>query len=180
MNSESPEQSIRALGEKRRLPETHLEKWLAMDEASRRAFLDIARTLKLRTGQMVAALDLLDEIAVREQITPATVLARQEIRRALASHGSTPARASAFLDALRAIRFPRLQRANERITAAIAALRLPAGVSVILPKDLHSDELMVRLSARTGRELRRLIEALAEKRPALERIADMLGEEDEI
>ena len=180
MNPASSDLAIRALAEKRRLPASHLEKWLAMDEASRRAFLDIAQTLKLRTGQIVAALDLLDEITVREKCTPANILAREEIRRAVSARGSTPARAAAFLDALRAIRFPRLRRANQRIAAAIAALRLPAGVSVVLPKDLHSDELMVRLSAKTGSDLRRLIKALAEKQSALARIADMLGDEDEI
>src|SRR5690348_16702205 len=180
MSSEAPEQSIRALAEKRRLPAAPLAKWLAMDPASRGAVLEAAQALKLRTGQMVAALDLLDEIAVRERCTPASVLAREEIRRARATRGSTPARAAAFLAALRAIRFPRLQRASARIAAAIAALRLPVGISVVLPKDLHSDELMIRLSARSGNEVRRLVQALAHKHTELARIADMLGEEDEV
>jgi hypothetical protein len=174
------EQSIRALAERRRLPAPHLERWLAMEPESRGAFLEVAQKLNLRTGQIAAALDLLDETGVREQTTPAAVLSRESVRRAISARGSTPARAAAFLDALRAIRFPRLRRASDRIADAIAALRLPAGISIILPKDLHSDELMVRLSARTGSELRRLVELLAEKQADLARIADMLGEEDEV
>jgi hypothetical protein len=174
------EQSIRALAEKRRLPASHLERWLAMEPESCRAFLEIAQKLNLRTGQIAAALDLLDETGVREHTTPAAVLSRESVRRAISARGSAPARAAAFLDALRAIRFPRLRRASDRIAGAIAALKLPAGISIILPKDLHSDELVVRLSARTGNEVRRLLGSLAERQAELARIADMLGEEDEV
>ncbi len=50
----------------------------------------------------------------------------------------------------------------------------------MLPKDLHSDELIVRLSARTGRELEKLIDVLAAKKRALMRIAAMLSGDDEV
>ena len=52
-----------------------------MDLPSRAAMLDLARTLRLRTGQLVTALDTLDEIAVRERVTVAAILDRVEIRR---------------------------------------------------------------------------------------------------
>ena len=37
--------------------------------ASRAAMLDLAQALRLRTGQLVNALETLEEIAVREQLT---------------------------------------------------------------------------------------------------------------
>ena len=96
-----------------------------------------------------------------------------------ARSGSGPARAAAFLDALRAIRFPRLKRAVERLSSEVAALKLPPGVRVVLPKDLGSDELMIRVSARTGRELGNLIDALAAKKSGLVRIARLIGGDDD-
>ena len=174
------EAAIRALASRRRLPESHLAKWLAMDASAQAAFLELADRLKLRTGQIVAAIDLLDEISVRETITPGAILARDEIHRACASNGSAPTRAAVFLDALRAIRFPRLKRATERMSSAIVALRLPPSVRVVLPANLASDELMVQISARTGAEMERSINALAEKKPGLIRLVSMLSGDDEV
>ena len=173
-------EAVRELAARRRLPESHLGRWLAMDSASRDALLDVAAHLRLRTGQLVATIDLLDEISVREGVCAAAILARDSVRRAAAGAGSLPTRAASFLDAVRAIRFPRLQRAMERISAELAALRLPTGIAVVLPKDLHSDELMVRIHARTGNELRKLIESLAEKKSGLVRLAELLSGDDEV
>ncbi len=178
MRDESTAAAIRACAANRRLPEPHLDKWLAMDTPSRMGLLDIAERLKMRTGQIVTAIDLLDEIEIREGSSPVAILARDDIRRACALKGSGPARAAAFLDALRAIRFPRLKRAVERLSSEVAALKLPPGVRVVLPKDLGSDELMIRVSARTGRELENLIDALAAKKSGLVRIAKLIGGQD--
>ncbi len=178
MRDETTAAAIRACAASRHLPEPNLEKWLAMATPSRMALLDIAERLKLRTGQLIAAIDLLDEIEIREGTSPAATLARDEIRRACALKGSGPWRAKAFLDALRAIRFPRLKLALERLSSEVAALKLPRGVHVELPKDLGSDELMIRVSARTGREVENLIDALAAKKSGLVRIAKMIGGQD--
>src|SRR5579863_316479 len=97
MKADEIEAEIRNIAAQRRLPKTHLERWLAMDDASRGAFLTLARKLGLRTGQIVSALELLEEIAVREKITAAEVIGRDEIRRAADARGSAPARASAFI-----------------------------------------------------------------------------------
>jgi hypothetical protein len=179
MRDETTAAAIRACAASRHLTESHTEKWLAMLTPSRMALLDVAERLKLRTGQLVAAIDLLDEIEIREGASPAAILARDDIRRACALRGSGPARAAAFLDALRAIRFPRLKRATERLSSEIAALKLPAGVRVVLPKDLGSDELMIHVSARTGRMLENLIDALAAKKSGLVRIAELMGGDDD-
>ncbi len=176
----STDDAIRGVAETRRLPQSHLARWLELDPESRRALLEHAQALRLRTGQMAAALDLLDEIAVREQTAASAILARAEIRRAIAHRGSTPARAAAFLEALRAIRFPRLGRTLERISSRIAELDLPRGISVVLPRELGSDELEVRLSARTPEDMARLIRALGAKEKELARIAAMLGGDDEV
>jgi hypothetical protein len=178
MRDETTAAAIRACAANRHLPESHTEKWLAMATPSRMALLDIAERLKLRTGQIIAAIDLLDEIEIREGVSPAAILLRDEVQRACTLAGSGPWRAAAFIDALRAIRFPRLRLAIERLSSEVAALKLPPGVRVEFPKDLGSDELVIRLRARTGRELETLIEVLAAKKTGLARIAELMGGDD--
>lgn len=133
--------AIRALAERRRLPEAHLGRWLRMAESDGAALLDLATRLNLRTGQLVEALLMLEEVAVRGRITIASVLVRGEVRAALGASGSGPGRATNFIHALRALRFPRLLDLRRRLGEQIRALCLPRGVSVILPRDLNSDEL---------------------------------------
>lgn len=175
MNADQVDAGIRTLAEKRRLPDSHLARWLAMDPASRAAILDIARAMRLRTGQLVTALELLEEIAVREDLTAAGVLERPEIRRIKAAPGAAPARASALLEALRTLRYPRLRETQARLRAEVSALKLPRGISVLLPDALGSDDLTLSIRVRSGAELARLLDALDQKRAGLTRIIEMLA-----
>ncbi len=163
------------LAAERRLPASHLARWLAMDPPSRTAMLDLARALRLRTGQLVTALDTLDEIAVRDRITIASVLDRPEIRRIANGSGSSPSRASALLEALRTVRYPLLKKMQEQLRSEVSALKLPRGISIDLPHELGSDELTVSLRVRTGAELAHKLEALDQRRAGLTRIIEMLG-----
>ncbi len=168
--------AIRAWAGERRLSESHLARWLRMHERDRAALLAIARALRLSTGAMMTALATLDEISVREGCAIESVLARDEIARVVKARGtSRPARAKAFLDALRSIRYPQLAEAARRIEAGIAALDLPRGISVVLPKDLGSDELRIELQANDGAVLKRLIGALNASADKLAQIADLLS-----
>ncbi len=178
MRDETTAAAIRACAAGRHLSELQTEKWLAMPTPSRMGLLDVAERLNMRTGQLVAAIDLLTEIEIREGVSPAEILLREDVQRACRLAGSGPWRAAAFIEALRKIRFPRLKEAADRLSAEIAALKLPSGVRVELPKDLGSDELVVRISARTGRELENLIDAVAEKKTGLVRIANLMSGDD--
>lgn len=180
MNRPASEDAIRRWAAARHLPDAHLRRWLALADEDRATLLDVAETLRLRTGQFMTAFELLEEIAVRERATIAAILARREIRRILDGTGSAPGRARELLDALRTIRFPRLRRTAERLAEEIAALGLPHGVSVVLPKELGSDEVKVEISAHGGVELERLIDAVGQARAGLIRIADLIGGGDSI
>ena len=171
---------IRDLATRRRLPADYLARWLGLERSGRLALLELARALKFRTGQLAAALDLLDEISVREQTSAAQILARPPLRRLVTGGGSAPERAHAVLDELRAIRFPRLRETTERLEGAIAALRLPRGIRVLLPRELASDELTIQLAASAPGELDHLLDALLEKRGDLARILAMIGGDDEV
>jgi len=169
--------AIRAWAAERHLPETHLARWLGMGERDRAAILAIARALRLSTGAIVTALATLEEISVRESCTIESVLARDPIARILKSRTSAPARAKDFLAALRQIRYPRLAEASRKLQAEIAALDLPRGISVVLPKDLGSDQLRIELEVNDGAELKRLVGALKANADGLSQIADRLSGE---
>ncbi len=173
MSASSGEEAIRAWAAARRLPEPYLARWLALGPDDRTALLAAVEGLRMRAGQLIAALDLLEEISVREAQPVAAILARIEVRRILNGAGSRPGRASALLAALRAIRFPRLARATERIAREIAALGLPRGIRITPPRELASDEVRVELIAHGGEELNELLGALARHARALARIADL-------
>jgi Glycosyl transferase family 2 len=175
MNADEIDAQIREIAAERRLPQSHLDRWLAMDPRSRAAMLELARILRLRTGQLVTALDTLDEIAVREHVTVAAILERPEVRRIAKGSGSAPSRASALLEALRTLRYPRLKKTQDELRAEVTALKLPRGISIDLPKELGSDELSVSLRVRSGAELAHLLDALDRSRSGLTRIIEMLG-----
>lgn len=180
MSNGDTEAKILAWAAGHRLPQAHRDRWLNLVEADRVAILTIVEDLHLRTGQFVTALALLEEIAVRESAKVAEIMERRDLRRIVDGAGSAPGRARALLDALHAIRFPQLRVAADRIAAQVADLRLPAGIRLVLPCDLSSDELRVELAAHSANELRQLLDALAGKADSLCRIADALGGADEI
>lgn len=175
MTADEIDAQIRTVATERRMSASHLARWLAMDPLSCAALLEIARALRLRTGQLVTALDTLEEIAVREHVTVATVLERPKIRRIANGPGSAPSRASALLEALRALRYPVLKEMQEKLRSEISALRLPRGISIDLPKDLGSDEVTVSFRVRSAGELAHLLDALDQKRPELTRIIESLA-----
>ena len=169
------DQQIRTIAAERRLPASHLARWLAMDPPSRAALLHLASRLRLRTGQLVTALEMLEEIAVRERVSVAAILESPEVRRTAISSGSAPSRASALLEALRTLRYPLLKKMQEQLRSEVSALKLPRGISIDLPKDLGSDEVTVSLRVRNAAELANLLDALDQKRSGLTRIIEMLG-----
>jgi hypothetical protein len=172
--------AIKTWAQEHRLPPAAIERWLALGEADALAILTAARDLHLRTGQMLTALDLLAEIAVREREGPASILARDELRAIMTGGGSRPERAAALIEKLRELRYPRLARTRARLEEAVAAMRLPRGLAVVLPRDLSSDEVMIRLTARSPAELENLLAALSGRTEKLKALLRMLGGSDEI
>ncbi len=172
--------AVKAWAAEHHLPAAATDRWLALKPADALAILEVARELRLRTAQMLNMLELLDEIGVREGQGAAKIVARDELRRTICGAGSRPARASAFMEKLRELRYPRLARARANLESAVAAMRLPRGLTVVLPKDLSSDELMVRLTAHSASELDKLLQALVDNRQQIAALIEKLGGSDEI
>jgi hypothetical protein len=167
--------AVRAWAEQRHLDRVHLDRWLALDAYSAASLLGAACRLRLRVGQLQGALEMLEEIALVEGEQVSAVLARAPLKRILEGVGPAPARARAFVEELRAMRFPRLGRALDEMKAEISALKLPRMVAVTLPKDLGSDELRIELRVRNAAEFKDSLRALADRADDMERILDLLG-----
>lgn len=146
-----------------------------MEEGNGRALLEVAEALRLRTGQLVRALEMLPEIALREEREIETILAGHEIRRIVEGGGSAPRRAGDFMEKLRALRYPRLSAALERLNAEVAELKLPRQIVVRVPTDLSSNELALELRVRSAAELGTVLETLQQRRPGLVRLLELLG-----
>jgi hypothetical protein len=175
MSAPADDDAVREWAAARRLPAPYLARWLALGPDDRAALLEAATGLRMRAGQLIAAFDLLEEISVRDARPIAAILARDEVRRILNGTGSGPGRAAALLAALRALRFPRLARATERIAREIAALGLPRGIRIAPPRELASGEIRIELAAHGGEELSGLLDALSRHATELARIADLVA-----
>lgn len=178
MNSAEVDCRLRRWADAKALPPAHVQKWLALDERGRTRLLEIAENLKMHTGQFIAALALLEEIALREGQVVGEILARPSLRRVLNSAGSGPGRARVLLDELRALRYPRLKRASERLAEGVAAIKLPPGIRIVLPRDLASDEVRVEIVAYGSAEMEQLLACLSAKSSEIVRLAAMLGGAD--
>jgi hypothetical protein len=172
------EHRLRLWADAKALPPAHLQRWLALDEPGRGRLLDLAQDLKMRGGQCVAALSLLEEIAIREGQTIGEILDHPSLRRIFSSAGSGPGRARKLLDELRTLRYPRLKRAAARLAGEVAAIKLPPGIKVTLPRDLASDEVRVEIIARGSCEMAHLLGSLTAKASELVRLVAMLGGAD--
>src|SRR5260370_19852154 len=168
-------QSIDEWAREHHLAESEIARWRKLEPGDREAVLDLAITLRLRTGQLVTTLELLEETALRQRQSIAEILARDSIRRAIRSPGSRPQRAALFLARLRELRYPRLTSLRESLAAEISALRLPARVKLALPRNLDSDEFRIEITVRTNEQLNEALEALARVQPELARIIAKLG-----
>ena len=177
MSDDDSANAVRAWADAHHMERAHLERWLALDAQSVAALLGAAVHLRLRVGQLRRALEMLEEIALVEQTQAVAVLARAPLKRILEGVGPAPARARAFVEELRAMRFPRMGRALERIKAEVAALGLPRAIGVTLPRDLGSDELRIEIRVRSAAEFKESLQALAERTERMERILNLLGGE---
>ena len=180
MNDSSDIAALREWAGAHHVPPAALDRWLGLGESGAFALWETARNLRMRTGQLLSALEMVSEIALREGESAESVLKRQELRAILRSGGSRPERASAFVEKLRELRYPRLARTHARLQTAVAALKLPPGIALVLPKDLSSDELTIRIKVRTPAELENLLDALQSRVAGLVGILEALGGADEI
>lgn len=170
--------AIREWGRERHLPEGQLGRWLAMPELDRRALLELARTLRLRGGQMIAILDLMADLVVTKGQPLRLLLQSRGPRRAVSGKGSAPSRAAALIAELRALRYPALTETVERIAGEIRALKLGPRLAVTAPSNLSSDEITIQIKVNHKDQIDAAIATLMQNKSAILRILAILHGED--
>jgi hypothetical protein len=143
--------ALRAFTEERRYSAAAVERWLAMAREDGEALLDLARELRLGENQLRDLWDWAEEIATRDHLSLAQVLALEPIQLARrARQLGRNDKLKLVKTALRRVRFPQLAATEERLAALLRELNLPRNVRVSLPEFLEGDDLRVEIVAESA------------------------------
>lgn len=121
-------------------------------------------------------LDWLDDIAARDGVRPAAVLAQPVLTAALAARGSAPDRLKRWKEALRRLRYPRLVAREQELAATVRDLDLGRAVTIAPPPSLEGGTLTLIIRATTAADLDATLDRLdaARRRGALARLFALL------
>ncbi len=147
--------------------------WSADEQAALTAVVEALRPSPHHLGDI---LDWLDDVAARDGVRPAAVLAAPALGAALAARGSAPDRLKRWKEALRRLRYPRLVAREQAFAAAVRALDLGRGVTIAPPAALEGGVVTVTIRAGSAAELDATLERLgaARRDGALARLFDLL------
>jgi hypothetical protein len=132
----------------------------AWTDAERAALAAVIAALRPSARHLADILDWLDEVAVRDGVRPAAVLADPELRRLAGARGSAPDRLKRWKARLRCLRYPRLAAREAAIAELVRALDLGAAVAVRAAPGLEGGALTVTVRARSAAELAGALERL--------------------
>jgi hypothetical protein len=170
--------AFRALAESRRYSSVTIDRWLRLAADDGAALLTLAQELRLGENQLRDVWDWAEEIAARDGVSLADVLAMDGVvaarRRAIGRNDKL----KQIKGALRRLRFPQLSAVEDRLQAHIRALGLPENIRVRLPEFLEGDALQIEVVATSADGLRQAAAHLlaAAQASACEAIFQLLGE----
>lgn len=133
--------------------------WSADERA---ALVEIVAALRPSARHLADVLDWLDDVAARDGVRPAAVLAAPTLRAALATGGSPPDRLKRWKDALRRLRHPRLAAREQAFRDAVRALDLGRDVAIAPPVGFEGGIVTVTIHAGSAADLGARGERLAE------------------
>jgi hypothetical protein len=147
--------------------------------ADERAALDeVVAILRPSPRHLTDILDWLDDVAVRDGVRAASVLAHPELARLLRARGAASDRLKRWKERLRRLRFPRLSAREEGFAAIVRSLELGAGVSVAAPPGLEGGAVTVTIAVPSAAALAGAVERLRAgiARGAVERLFALLDD----
>jgi len=170
--------TFRSLAADRRYGSATLERWAALAPDDAAALLQLVRDLRPSENQLRDLWNWIDEIARRDQRTPAAVLTSEFAAKAWRRPLGRNDRLKLIKNALRRLRFPQLSAAEERLATLIGALGLPRQVRVVLPEFLEGDSVRIEITADSVTSLHAAATALstAATTPACEQLFALLAE----
>jgi len=128
-------------------------------EAERGTLAEVVTTLHPSPRHLTDIFDWLDDIAARDGVRPAAVLADRALQGVLRAGGSAPDRLKRWKETLRRLRYPRLV-ARERAVAELVRSMHVAGVDVEPPVDLEGGAVTLTIRASSVAELTDALERL--------------------
>jgi hypothetical protein len=133
-------------------------RWLGLGAGDGAALLELVQELKAGENHFKDLLDWLEEIALRDGVNVAAILARDEMSRIVSDPRlGRNDKLKRLKDELRRLRFPRLAKIEEEIQRRVRAMKLDPGVSVTVPVSLEGGAVTVEIKAASHDELKRLI-----------------------
>jgi hypothetical protein len=142
-------------------PQTR-ERWLGFSEADREALLGLAQELKAGENHFKDFLDWFEEIALRDGVSVAQILSREEFARVTSDPRlGRNDKLKRLKDELWRLRFPRLARIGEEIHRRILEMKLDPRLQLIVPNGLEGGSVTIKIQATSFDELKRLAAAAA-------------------
>jgi hypothetical protein len=154
------EAAVRAYAAARRLGKALELRWVGWARDDAEALLELAQALGLGSNQLADFMTWLEEIAARDQTTPAAVLSTADVRGILTARLGRADKLKRVKTWLRARRYPRLTAIEKALETEVQALGLGDGVTVRFPLGLDGNEVTVEVCAREPDALRRAVERL--------------------
>jgi hypothetical protein len=158
-----------------------LDRWLGLGAGDGAALLALVQELKAGENHLKDFLDWLEEIALRDGINVAAILARGEMSRIVSDPRlGRNDKLKRLKDELRRLRFPRLARIEEEIQRRVRAMKLDPGLSVTVPAGLEGGAVTIKIEARSYEEARRLTARLGDvtERAEMKEIFSLLHGDD--
>ena len=160
MTDPTTDATFRAFATDRKYSPATLERWSRLEPDDAAAVLGLAQELRPSENQLRDLWSWIEEIAARDHLTLAQVLATQLITAARRRDLGRNDKLKVLKGALRRLCFPHLSAAEDQIAELIRALALPRHVRVIVPEFLEGDTVRVEITAGSAATLRAAAEAL--------------------
>ncbi len=123
------------------------------NDDERAALATAVAALRPSPQHLTDILDWLDDIAARDGVRPASVLAAPALATALGARGSAPDRLKRWKEALRRLRYPRLVAREQAFAAEVRALDLGRGVGIAPPAALEGGTVTITIRAGSASDL---------------------------
>lgn len=162
MHTPSTSELITKLARERRYADVVVQRWLALDATDAEALLDLALELRLGENQLLDFWHWIEEIASRDHIPFAAVLASTAIEEARRRKFGRNEKLKEMKDALRRLRFPQLVATETLARQLLHELGLPRNVHAELPPALEGAYIDLRLEVDSPEALRRAAQALSD------------------
>ena len=169
---------FRAFAADRRYGEATLERWSRLEPDDAAALLGLVQELRPSEHQLRDLWDWVEEIAAREHLRLAQVLALAPVASARQRDIGRNDKLKQLKGALRRLRFPQLSTAEDQLAMLIQALQLPRHVRLIVPEFLEGDTVRVEITVNSVAALQAAADALraAAANPACEQLFAVLAE----